>query len=63
MISCADMGWPGTFPRQSGFPNVSAADDHCRAEALIADQVQEVRINDRACRIRPRHLFRDNLRR
>src|SRR6266404_8072052 len=33
-----------------GFPNVSAADDDSRAEALIADQVQKVRISDRACR-------------
>src|SRR6266436_3071769 len=33
-----------------GFSNVSAADDDCRAQALIADQVQKVRINDRACR-------------
>src|SRR5712691_9702614 len=33
-----------------GFPNVSAADDDGRAQALIADQVQKVRINDRACR-------------
>jgi hypothetical protein len=33
-----------------GFPNVSAADDDSRAEALIADQIQKVWINDRACR-------------
>src|SRR6266498_1036399 len=32
------------------FSHVSAPDDDSRAEALIADQVQEVRINDRACR-------------
>src|SRR5215203_5297562 len=33
-----------------GFSQVSAPDDDSRAEALIADQVQKVRINDRACR-------------
>src|SRR6266404_4513037 len=33
-----------------GFCQVSAADDDSRPEALIADQVQKVRINDRACR-------------
>src|SRR5882724_7358383 len=33
-----------------GFCHVSAADYDSRAQALIADQVQEVWINDRACR-------------
>src|SRR6266481_8450419 len=33
-----------------GLSHVSAPDDDSRAEALIANQIQEVRINDRACR-------------
>src|SRR5258708_10551847 len=33
-----------------GFSQVRAANDHGRAEALVADQIQEVRIDDRAGR-------------
>src|SRR5215472_3581782 len=33
-----------------GLSQVSAADDYGRAQALIANQIQKVWINDRACR-------------